>query len=263
MLTPFANTLLLNFLFNTEIATRPSAWYAAIHTADPGDDGTANEVTVGIDIDYVRKVISFSNTAVFSGDRGILLNSTAVTWTPGTGADYTIAGVSIWDAETGGNCLAQGMLFIPKNVTPASPYTLDAGKLPLVLHDFPEYSSILGLNFLFNSVSATRPTSWYEALHMADPGPNGSANEVTVVEDVDYVRQSITMSAATQQVSNTTQVEWTPGAAANYVISHRSIWDNSVGGNCLVIGQLFKTETGLASIPVVVSIGDDVIAMRP
>lgn len=262
MLTPAANTLALDFLFNTETATRPTAWYAAIHTADPGDDGSTNEVTVGIDADYARQAITF-NGAVFSGSRGILTNSSGTTWTPATGASYTVAGISIWDSLTGGNCLAQGLLFTPRTATPAAPYSLAADKLPLVMHDLPEYSSILSLNFLFTALTATRPTAWYEALHMADPGTDGSANEVTVIEDIDYSRQSVIMSAATQQVSNTNQVEWTPGTGASYTITHRIIFDASTLGNCLTVGELFKTETGLAGIPVVVSIGDDVIAMRP
>jgi len=261
MLTPYANILLLDFLYNTEVVTRPTAWYVALHTDDPSDTGTANEVTVGIDADYVRQSVAF-DSAIFSTGRGIVFNNNVLTWTPATGSDYLVSAVSVWDAETDGNCLAQGLLIRQKTATPAVPVTLSSGKLPLVMNDMPEYAAILGMNFLFNAEIVTRPTAWYYALHMADPGYSGDENEVTSNEDISYARQTVTYAAAAPQVSNDSGASWTPGAGADYVISHRTIQDALTGGNCLAMGQLYQPETGLADIPVAIAIGDDAITMR-
>ena len=127
-LSNHAEDLLLNFLLNTETATRPTAWHAALHTADPGETG-ASEVLVASDADYVRKAVTF---AASSG--GSTSNTGAVTWTPAVAAGtYTITHVSIWDAATVGNCLFIGELVSSRSVSNANPFTLAIGAIVAAL----------------------------------------------------------------------------------------------------------------------------------
>lgn len=86
------------YLFTAEANdVRPTAWYAALHTADPTDVGGANEVVAGW---YTRKSIAFTRTG------SSLTNTALVSWNAVTGSAVTITHVTIKDALSGGNTIA-------------------------------------------------------------------------------------------------------------------------------------------------------------
>lgn len=110
-LSNFAEDLVSKWLFNAAAATRPTAWYVALHTGDPGETGASNEITGAGG--YARQG-SIAFTA--NGD-GTVDNDAAITFGPCTGSDWgTISHISIWDAVTGGNCLIKGALTASKTV---------------------------------------------------------------------------------------------------------------------------------------------------
>jgi hypothetical protein len=105
-LTNYGENLLTTWMFTTTAATRPTAWYVALHTADPTEVGNVGEVTVGTDANYARKAVTFANPS-----NGQSLSAAQVAWTVAAGsAGYTVTHASIWDALTGGNCLMKGQL---------------------------------------------------------------------------------------------------------------------------------------------------------
>lgn len=79
-----------------------STVYVALHTGNPGDAGSANEVT---DSAYSR----LSATFTFNSATGTYALSTALTW-PAANGSYTITHISIKDAATGGNTLVRQAL---------------------------------------------------------------------------------------------------------------------------------------------------------
>lgn len=273
--TPYANLLALDWLLTTGSVTRPAAWYVAIHTADPGDDGTANEVLVAADPAYVRQAVTFSAPDFSSATKKTTTNNTtSVTFTPDTGVSYSVVGISIWDAATSGNCLAQGIfLDQPKSISDVAPLTINSGKLPITLSGpFSEYSSELILNYLFTTGTATRPTTWFAGLHTGDPGDDGTANEVDkVAEDTAYVRKAMTFGAAAtvsgiQRIAISGSATWTPVlVAGDYIVSHRSYWDSDNDptpvGNCLLKGALIEPVSTLAG-SLSLAANDDIIAMK-
>lgn len=90
------------------MGTRPTAWYVALHTADPTAAGTANEVTGS---GYARVVATATLTRTGSqvqNTAGSVSFPTVIT----TG--YTVTHASIWDALTTGNCLYYGALAVAK-----------------------------------------------------------------------------------------------------------------------------------------------------
>jgi hypothetical protein len=94
----FAEVEAMKYLFTAEtMGTRPTAWYVALHTADPGDTGTSNEVFAAW---YARQSVAFTRTL------GAVANTGAATFAAVTGAGVTITHVSIKDAVSGGNTLA-------------------------------------------------------------------------------------------------------------------------------------------------------------
>lgn len=127
--TNYAEDLLLDWAFTTDSVTRPTAWYVALHTADPGETGATAEVVVGTDADYVRKSVTFASAV-----SGQSLSSGAVSWTANAGAStYVVTHVSIWDASTAGNCLMKGELLVPVTQNASDTFTIPIGDLVAAL----------------------------------------------------------------------------------------------------------------------------------
>lgn len=83
--------------------------FVALHTADPGANGSASEVDASLDTDYARQATSF---APASGGR--TQNTTPLSWTVNSASPgYTVTHLSLWDAATGGNSLFVGELAVP------------------------------------------------------------------------------------------------------------------------------------------------------
>ena len=124
-LTNYSENLFLDWMFTTGPAVRPTAWYIALHTADPTEAGNEAEVVVGDDADYVRKAIVFD--AAVSGQA---LSVTQVAWTPASGAAaYQVTHISICDAETAGNVLMKGALLVPRTIDNANPLVISIGDI--------------------------------------------------------------------------------------------------------------------------------------
>jgi hypothetical protein len=104
-LTEYGMQLFLNWLLTTESVTRPTAWYASMHTADPGTAGSANELTTGVDANYVRKSLTFANPSSITGKGTECRNNSAVSWTPAGGSSYTTTHFGIFNALSSGTSL--------------------------------------------------------------------------------------------------------------------------------------------------------------
>lgn len=98
-----------------------SGKYVSEHTANPGATGI-NEVTTGIDANYVRKAVTFVKSA--SGTVFRARNNADIVFpAAGAGASYTVTFLCIWSALTGGNLLA--VLAIPGSGLPVVAGTIN------------------------------------------------------------------------------------------------------------------------------------------
>lgn len=274
-LTSYANELLLNFLFNTDSVTRPTAWFVAWHIGPPGDDGSANEQAVGGDADYARQPVTFG-AASWSGitRKSILFNTNTVSITPATGTDYTIYGFSIWDSLTGGNCLASVDSKAAVPVSDIAPLLLIAGKIPVSLSrenslfGRTSYGGNLTLDWGFTTELVIRPTLWYIGLHTAEPGDDGSSNEVTAGDDPDYVRKATafdtaaTFTGSDSYTMNNINSIWTPGSGANFTAPYVVVWDSLSGGNALYIAACVPERVGIEAQTVSVGSNELMITER-
>lgn len=95
----------VKWAFTTEtMGTRPTAWAVHLHTADPGEDGTANELSGG---GYVQQAVTWTRT------NNEVANTAAVTF-PVASSGYTVTHVSIKaDATT---VIAKGALAVSKTL---------------------------------------------------------------------------------------------------------------------------------------------------
>ena len=94
--------------------------YAKLHTADPGENGTASAAT-----ETTRKLMGFSAAA-----SGSMVSSATVTWT-NVAATEVYSHWSLWDASTAGNCLWSGAFATSASVTAGDTFQITSLTLTL------------------------------------------------------------------------------------------------------------------------------------
>lgn len=99
------------------------------------------------------------------------------------------------------------------------------------------YAESLAIKWLLTGVAVTRPTSWFVALHTADPTETGATGELS---GNGYARQSAAFTEDTNGlVDNDSDIVFGPNTGSNWgTVTHVSIWDAVSGGNCLFKGAL-------------------------
>jgi len=126
--TNYAEDLLLKWLLTAGAVTRPSAWYVALHSADPGETGASSELS-GNGYARVSATFSVSGTAPTEAT-----NSGDVTFAAATGSNWTAAThASVWDSLTTGNCLGKGALSSSVTINVGDNLKIPAGSLDITL----------------------------------------------------------------------------------------------------------------------------------
>lgn len=114
----YLETKLLNHVLRNAAYTQPSALYMALHTADPGDTGTASEVSGG---SYAEQTIAFGSTSGSTATNSGAVNFAGM---PAT----TVTHFSIKDGS-GGNPLFVGPLSTPQTTTAGQTLTFPVGQV--------------------------------------------------------------------------------------------------------------------------------------
>lgn len=122
----FSSEQLLKWLFTTSaLGTRPTAWYVALHTGDPTLAGSANEST---DANYARQAATFTASSPGAGLAWQAVNDADVVF-PAMAAASTITHVTVFDAVTGGNCLAVFPLPISRALSIGGVFSIPLGEM--------------------------------------------------------------------------------------------------------------------------------------
>ena len=126
-LTNYAEDLVLDWLFTTGSATRPTSWYVALYTVAPGEAGGGTEVSGG---SYARVSATFtvSGTAPTTAS-----NSAAVEFAEASGSWGTIVAAGIFDASTSGNLIAFANLTTSKTIDTGDVLRFNTGALDITL----------------------------------------------------------------------------------------------------------------------------------
>lgn len=120
----YGENLVGNFLYTTGAVTRPTAWFVALHTADPTEVGNVGEVSGGA---YVRQSATFGAFV-----NGASSNTNPIAFPTATANWGVVTYASVWDAQTGGNCLSSGILTAGSGaVNIGTTYTLGVGQVGL------------------------------------------------------------------------------------------------------------------------------------
>jgi len=134
-LSDYLEAQLLNLLFRTQTAWKPTAIYIALWTAtltDASTGATAGEVSGG---SYARQqVTQLDANWTAPGAGGATDNVNAITFPQATANWGTITDVMIVDTSSGaGNCLFYGALTAPKTVNSGDTFKFNVGDLDLTL----------------------------------------------------------------------------------------------------------------------------------
>jgi hypothetical protein len=126
-LTNYAEDLVLDWLFTTGSATRPTDWYVALYTVAPGESGGGTEVSGG---SYARVSASFtvSGTAPTTAS-----NSAAVEFAEASASWGTIVAAGIFDASTSGNLIAFANLTTSKSIDTGDVLRFNTGEIDITL----------------------------------------------------------------------------------------------------------------------------------
>ena len=124
----YTENLVLNWLFTTNSATRPTAWYVGLFTAAPSDTGGGTEVSGS---GYARKA---TGTITVSGTGTTATNSAAIEFDPASGGNWgTITHAAIFDASTSGNMLAWAPLTTSRTINDGDVFRVPASSLTITL----------------------------------------------------------------------------------------------------------------------------------
>jgi hypothetical protein len=134
-MSDYLEAQLLNLIFRTQVAWKPSAIYIALWTATLNDASTgvtAGEVSGG---SYARQqVTQLDANWNAPGTGGLIDNVNAITFPTATGSWGTITDVAIIDSSSGaGNILFYGPLTASKVVGSGDTFKFNAGDLDITL----------------------------------------------------------------------------------------------------------------------------------
>jgi hypothetical protein len=126
--TDYTENLVLNWLFTTNSATRPTSWHVGLFTAAPSDTGGGTEVSGN---GYARKA---TGTITVSGTATTATNSAAIEFDPASGGNWgTITHAAIFDAASGGNMLAWAQLTTARTINNGDVFRIPASSLTITL----------------------------------------------------------------------------------------------------------------------------------
>ncbi len=117
-------THVLDYVFTTETVTRPTAWYLALFTTDPGDGDSGTEVSGG---GYARQ------SATFTVTNDTASNSAAIEFPTATANYGTVSHVGVYTASTGGTLIAHAALSSAKSIETGDVFRVPAGDLDITL----------------------------------------------------------------------------------------------------------------------------------
>lgn len=124
---------LFDLIFRAVAFTPPAKTYIALHTADPGENGTNAEVPTTTWPSYLRQDAAkggAQSSAWTVPNDGTGKNALQLLYAMYDGAaPLTVTHFSVWDAATGGNMLVYAPLAAARTINNGDVFVVDAQKL--------------------------------------------------------------------------------------------------------------------------------------
>ncbi len=120
-------THVLNYLFTATSVTRPTSFFLALFTADPGEASISNECSTS-GTAYARQAIAFTVS------NNLATNSGAIEFPVATGSGFgTVTHLAVCSASTGDNIIASSALTASKAIGAGDVFRLPVGDLDITL----------------------------------------------------------------------------------------------------------------------------------
>lgn len=124
----YTENLVLTWLFTSDSATRPTAWYVGLFTAAPSDTGGGTEVSGN---GYARVA---TGTMSVTGTATTATNSAAIEFAAASGGNWgTITHAAVFDASSAGNMLAWAPLTTSRTINDGDVFRIPASSLTITL----------------------------------------------------------------------------------------------------------------------------------
>lgn len=194
-ITDFLENELLDHIFNVAY-TPPTTVYLALSTTTIDDAGSETEPSGN---GYVRKAIAFDAAAAR------LLNQTAtVTFDQATGAWGTITDWAIFDASSGGNMLAYGVLSASKAIVDGNTASVAAGEVDIsfktlaakgdTTNNISDYCANIALDFVFRNQAFAVPDTFVAYCTADLTDANTGATMTEVANSNNYSRKQVNIN---------------------------------------------------------------------
>lgn len=258
-LSDYLETRLLDHLLGGGDHTPAATHYYALFTAAPTDAGGGTEATGS---GYARKAVTNNLTNYPSASSGGKSNGAVIAFAAATGAWSASANMThfgIFDASSGGNLLAWGVIDTPFAVANTDTPTIAVGALTFTFTGtFADNARNGLLDLAFGGQAYSRPSSVYAALFTAPPSYTGGGTEVS---GGSYVRKTIANNAtnfpaaAAGSKANGTAIAFVTPTADWGSVTDFALFDSGSGGNLLYFKQLTSTRTVLSGQTFSVAVG--------
>ena len=129
-LSDYAEDELLDHFIGGSAFTPPSNTCIALFTANPGETGSANEVS---GTSYARVTVANNTGNWGTASGGVKSNQSAITFQAAGGDWGTVTHIGIFDAASSGNLLLHGALTTPKTISAGDVFKFNAGGLQITL----------------------------------------------------------------------------------------------------------------------------------
>lgn len=244
--TNYYETMALNPLRGIPVSA-PTALYVAQYLTVPDESGAGVEVSGG---GYQRMPVTLSEPETKVDGSVGCVNTTQILYPTATEAWGTVLAAALFDSQTGGNMLVRIPYVTPKEIVANTTLSYVAGELEVIASSLATtYWKTAVLNILRGeSIEALTATSI--ALFTSDPGNAGGGMEVSAS---DYVRQTLTFAAPTEQatgnmlMANSTDISFARTGTQWGTITHFGIMSAQTGGIMLYRGEANPAVTVSAS----------------
>lgn len=132
--TDYSETAIRDWMSQgTTMPAAPSDLYVALHTSDPGETPDGSTEVSAADYDRVGVTAGSGWSTITSGGGSGFENASETSFGEATNNWGTISHISLWDAQTGGNCLASYAVGTSKPIDTGDEATFPAGDISFTI----------------------------------------------------------------------------------------------------------------------------------
>ena len=235
-LTDYAELEVMEHIFHATNSYTATTVFIALHTANPTDAGTTNEISTTEYVDYVRGSITFAAVSSRATIGGAVSNFPQA---GGGSTGATVTHYGVWDAATAatGNLLAYGELVTSRDISAGNTPSIGAGEIVLSMEaggNASDYLTGAVLDMLFRNTGFTKPDTFVFFAITAALTDASTGTSITEPSGNGYAREEVTAwTTGTGTAENTGTITLGPPSGAWGALVATGTVDAVSSGNIL------------------------------